>query len=949
MAIGVSERKRLPSLIRHASITTNSMKKKWISLAFSFAWLLLLQAQEMDFSKRIGTVEPHAKFRLDSFMVWCGSMVKGDDDRYYLFYSRWPRRLGHQAWATHSEVAVAVADKPDGPYTHLKVVLPKRDKRFWDADVTHNPTVHKFGNTYYLYYMGNYGNGEWWDHRNHQRIGLATAKSITGPWKRSAVPLVDTTTKGFDHMIASNPSVMKRLDGKYQMIYKGVEDGPKPFGGKVTHGAALADKPEGPFVKTSHRIFIKDTVKFAAEDPYIWAQDGKYWAIVKDMQGVFTNAGTSLALFESGDGFDWRLSKNALVSTTTIPWTTGAKKVQKLERPQLWIENGVPKILFCAVYDGSDNYNVAIPLKSSISSIDVSSNLPGKDYVLLYEENFAGNQLNLKDWQYRTGRRTGMGYMDGLNLEQNVYVKDSALHIAVKHELINGKWENTGGGIIGKHNFGYGYYESLSKPFMEGHGVHTSFWQRGGANPNNNIFEIDSYEIDSKTWVATNNLYVDLPYNGYAYTPWPHRAQVPFKFKQDGWFLDAYEFTPEGVTFYDNGNIVAKAEYNNLNAHQVVWLTALNGVGKVDSTKMPGESIFKYFRYYGKDYPGVTILPNGNFEFNKEKTDPYKPLCWNLSGTENVVKVVTGDAATDQYKLSIGLGKAHDVKVAQSLHFIMNGNYELTALVRSSGGQQHASILVDGHGGEPLRLKIPASPQWKKLMIPMVGVTSNRITISIEAKGSSDQWLELDDILLFKPLPKGKRKSAPQSLDKKDLPMWQLAVREPIVFTGDQKFYFFDRNVGCGDSIAVLFDLTADILANTTPIARIPKTGNAGWSVQTTYTGALVFRIGSLASHEDIIAEQMYEPGKKVSVSLVYAKGNVSVYKNGQLVKTAFVGAYNTKDATAAGRVGTVGKEFEAVGDVVMQVANADKETSGMKNFRGSLQNLRIYNKIAVH
>ena len=64
------------------------------------------------------------------------------------------------------------------------------------------------------------------------------------------------------------------------------------------------------------------------------------------------------------------------------------------------------------------------------------------------------------------------------------------------------------------------------------------------------------------------------------------------------------------------------------------------------------------------------------------------------------------------------------------------------------------------------------------------------------------------------------------------------------------------------------------------------------------------------------------------------------------MLKKAFVGEFNTKDATAAGRVGTVGKDFEAVGEVVMQVANADKESSVMKNFRGSLQNLRVYNRI---
>ncbi len=901
-------------------------------------------AQDIDVAKWIQPVDVHAKFRLDSFMVWCGSAVKGDDNKYYLFYSRWPRKLGHLAWATHSEVAVAVADQPTGPFTHVKVVLPKRDKKFWDADVTHNPTVHKFGKTYYLYYMGNYGNGEWWDHRNHQRIGLATSKSPLGPWKRVQKPLVDTTTNGFDHVIASNPSIMKRLDGKYQMIYKGVSKGPMPFGGVVTHGAALADKPEGPFVKTPYKIFIKDTVKFAAEDPYIWAQDGKYWAIVKDMKGVFTNAGTSLALFESADGFDWILSKHALVSTTMIPWKSGSKRVEKLERPQLLMENGKPIVLYCAVYDGNDNYNVAIPLDSAPTT-STTSNLPGKGFQLLYEDHFVGNALNERDWQFRSGRRTGMGYMDGLNLKENVFVKDSALHIAVRHELIDGKWENTGGGIISKHNFGYGYYESLSKPFMEGHGVHTSFWQRGGANPNNNIFEIDSYEIDSKTWVATNNLYVDIPYNGHRYTPWPHRAQVPFKFQQDGWFHDAYEFSPEGVTFYDNGKIVAKAEYKDLNAHQVVWLTALNGVGKVDSTQLPGESIFKYFRYYGKDYPGHSILPNGNFEFNQQKTDPYKPLCWEVEGTTGAVKLTMGNAARGDYKLSVGEGKKHDVKLVQSLEYIMNGDYVFTAMVRSSSGHKGASILIEGLGDKNIFYPLKPNEGWKKISIPKVHVNQNKITISVVSKGNESDWLEVDDLQLMKPLGKGEaiKEDQPQA---KILPMWHLAKKEPIQFTGDQKFYFFDRNVGYGDSISILFDLTADISANMTPIARIPKKGNSGWSVQTTISGGLIFRIGSMEQHHDVFVDHVYEPEKPVSIALVFENGNASVYKNGLLLKKEFVGPFNTKDATAAGRVGTVGKEFEAVGEVVMQVGKEDKESLAMKNFRGSLQHLRIYNSI---
>ncbi len=570
----------------------------------------------------------------------------------------------------------------------------------------------------------------------------------------------------------------------------------------------------------------------------------------------------------------------------------------------------------------------------------------GKGYTLLFDENFAGNAVDENHWKFRLDRRTGGGYMDGLNLKENVYVKDSALHVVLKRERVNGKLENTGGGIITKHNFGYGYYECLSKPFMDGHGVHSSFWQRGGHNTNNNIFEIDAYEVDAGTWVATNNLYVDLaPNKTLKYTPWPHRAQIPFSFRADGWFLDAYEFTPEGVIYYDNGQVVAKAEYTELNAHQMVWLTALNGVGNVDPTKFPAESVFKYVRYYGKDYPGVTILPNGNFEYNVNRADFSKPVCWASNGTKGAISVVAGGAFRDEHKLRIGHTDTYMASLAQQLEYIMDGEYELSAMVRSSGGQIEAMLRAGDFGGPEMAVAIPVADRWTKIRLPGIRVSNHQITIGITSVGKGGQWLELDDIRLMKPLPNGQKPPEPEPHVKKNAPIWQLAQKEPIAFTGDQKFYFFDRNVGLGDSITVSFDVKAAELANMTPIARIPKQGLSGWAVQLTADGGLIFRIGSTENHRDVVAPNAYEADKVSSIKCVFHNSMATIYRDGKLLKTESGISQTTKDATAAGRVGTVGKDFEAVGDVVVQVGKADSESQQMKNFRGTIQHLKIYNE----
>jgi hypothetical protein len=325
---------------------------------------LVATAQDMDFKSLMQPVPSYAKFTDPGYQVWCGSMIKGEDGKYYLFYSRWADSLKHTNWVTHSEIALAVSDHPLGPYRHQKVLLSKRDKKYWDSDVTHNPTIHRFNNKYYLYYMGNYGNGEFWNNRNHQRIGVAVAKNILGPWKRRGKPLVDVSP-GYDSLITNNPAVCKGADDKYVMVYKSVGHGPMPFGGKVNHRVALSKKPDGPFVKLPNPVFKKDSEKFAAEDPYIWYQEGKYWALVKDFKGSFTNAGLSIALFESSDAINWAVSKYPLASRMEIKWEKGVQQVSKLERPQLYIENGVPKVLFAAVMGlDAKSFIVAIPLKA---------------------------------------------------------------------------------------------------------------------------------------------------------------------------------------------------------------------------------------------------------------------------------------------------------------------------------------------------------------------------------------------------------------------------------------------------------------------------------------------------------------------------------------------------------------------------------------------------------
>ncbi|AUP81560.1 sucrase [Flavivirga eckloniae] len=352
---------------------------------FQFSSCVTKQKEKAEsFKISLGKVPLSAKFENDSISIWGGSLIKGGDNLYHMYYSRW-KKGKTSTWVVDSEIAHAVSKSPFGPFKFMDVALPIRGAELWDGLCTHNPTIHKFGDRYYLYYMGNTGDGKPvitkegktklnMVHRNNQRIGVAIADNPNGPWERFDTPLIDVSPNedALDALLANNPSVAQKPDGTYLMVYKAV--GKKTsgvFGGPVVHCVATSNSPTGPFVKYDKPVFQAKGNEFPAEDPFIWYQDGKFRAIVKDMNGAFTDAGRALVLFDSEDGFDWHLAKDPLLSTLQIEWEDGTtQKVTHLERPQLYLEDGMPVALLCAANMHDENgsvysCNVQIPIKNN--------------------------------------------------------------------------------------------------------------------------------------------------------------------------------------------------------------------------------------------------------------------------------------------------------------------------------------------------------------------------------------------------------------------------------------------------------------------------------------------------------------------------------------------------------------------------------------------------------
>ena len=298
-------------------------------------------------------------FKMTGWFVWCASIVRDDAGVYHLFFSRWPESFGHDGWINRSEIARAESLSLDEPFEFKEVVLARREGDYWDADNAHNVTVQKFNSSYYLYYTGNYGNGRYWDHRNHQRIGVAVADQPTGPWQRPAAPLIEAESGHWHGQMHANPVVVQIPDGRFMLIFKGVEDNGTARGGKVRHGVAFADSPVGPFTIHDKPIFDLPGAEFPYEDPGLWVEQGRIYCLMKTMAACYSpTEEMGMLLFRSTNGVDWEPAAPHFVIGREIEMEAGrVLSFERLERPQVFIDSDGTRVLLAALQpfvDGSE-------------------------------------------------------------------------------------------------------------------------------------------------------------------------------------------------------------------------------------------------------------------------------------------------------------------------------------------------------------------------------------------------------------------------------------------------------------------------------------------------------------------------------------------------------------------------------------------------------------------
>lgn len=332
-----------------------------------------LQGRQIPIRDRLLPVPVDGGFSMEGYWIWCGSVIKGEDNKFHMFASRWPNNLSFNPhWLSNSEVVHAISETAEGPYRFYEVVLPPRGEQYWDGRMTHNPTIRKVDSTYLLYYTGTTYHGETPTpdhplavespmkleaHRN-ERIGLATATSVYGPWTRLDHPILDTQPDSWDKFLVSNAAPVVLPDKSIYLFYKGVEQLRKH-----AIGLAVAKSYDDPYVKDSDNPF---SFGMDAEDPFIWFEDSTYHALLLDTGKKYSKKEIYYAF--SPDLRHWTIPSNPIAISKKLLWSDGTERIlNNTERPQVLVQNGHATHVFIAIMEmvrgKRISRNICVPLK----------------------------------------------------------------------------------------------------------------------------------------------------------------------------------------------------------------------------------------------------------------------------------------------------------------------------------------------------------------------------------------------------------------------------------------------------------------------------------------------------------------------------------------------------------------------------------------------------------
>ena len=445
-----------------------------------------------------------------------------------------------------------------------------------------------------------------------------------------------------------------------------------------------------------------------------------------------------------------------VLGTSTVDYGTNASYTGEVPKKEL----SEKKFAFDGWDRPEDLKNVTEnrSVKATFSEVPVDGN-----YELIFKDDF--NDVDTNTWRLRNDGEEKLG---GINKAENIKTEDGTLKIEFGKD---DEGNYTGGGIISKQLFGYGYYEIEAKLFNKGGGFHSSFWLMGGSkNKNysddmnqylpekNLVIEIDGFEFDSN---KPENINFNMFYKIGSFYGNKYGTKVE-SLNDDKFHKFGFEWLPDKVNYYMDGKLM-HTKNSDFYAQQSLWLTGLANTllsGKPTDSILPGYTQIKYIKYYAQRLEGVNLIGSSEFEYNdnidfdsENKVDLQLPTSFCESGdTECSFIEKVDDAYAGRYVLAHRSLNNKDYKVDtyQKIYNIPNGNYELSLWVKSGGTHKNkkAVVITQDENGREISIDkdIPTTEnEWIQLKIENVNVKNNQAIVKFSSDANSDGWIQIDN------------------------------------------------------------------------------------------------------------------------------------------------------------------------------------------------------------
>ena len=224
-------------------------KTRWLTVGLIAGLVALVQAETKTVNVSTSAVTGIGKEQ--GVMRRDPSDIIKVDDLYYVWYSKGPLRTGYDA-------TIWYATSPDGVnWTEKAMALAKGKPGTWEAGSVFTPNILVAEGKYWLFYSGVSQPYAKKPFNPDSKIGIAVSDSPDGPWERLASnPALSNSEdpEAFDSHLVDDACLIAR-DGKYWFYFKGRQAGKPPTQTKM--GVAIADQPEGPYVKYKNNPVIQ--------------------------------------------------------------------------------------------------------------------------------------------------------------------------------------------------------------------------------------------------------------------------------------------------------------------------------------------------------------------------------------------------------------------------------------------------------------------------------------------------------------------------------------------------------------------------------------------------------------------------------------------------------------------------------------------------------------------